>query len=250
VMRRDEADAANRAKSAFLANMSHELRTPLNAIIGFAQLIRDQFLGKLPERYVSYGGDIVVAGEHLLRIVNEILDISRIEAGKEMLEETVVALQPLVEACLGIVRERAAQGGVALRCDVPADLPALRVDIGKLRQVLINVLSNAVKFTLPGGSVSTAALIDADGTLRLRVADTGIGMDEAEVRIALEPFGQVESAFTRRHEGTGLGLPLAKRLVELLGGTLRLESRKGEGTTVDIVLPPARVLAGPAQEAA
>jgi signal transduction histidine kinase len=234
---KERAEEASRAKSQFLANMSHELRTPLNAIIGFSQIIEGERMGPVgTPRYREYAGDIRVAGEHLLELINNILDISRIEAGKLAVVESLVELPQIVEASLLAVRAQAQRNSLALEVALPAECAPFRADALKLRQILINLLSNAVKFTPAGGRITLTAERGPDG-LSLAVADTGIGMSPEEVAIARQPFSQVENAFTKRYQGSGLGLPLAERLVALHGGRLEIASGKGVGTTVRIWLP-------------
>ncbi|MGD0142663.1 MAG: PAS domain-containing sensor histidine kinase [Rhizomicrobium sp.] len=236
------AEIANRAKSEFLANMSHELRTPLNAILGFSSIIETRMFGDdALERYSDYARDIHNSGAHLLAIINDILDLSKVEAGLSVLEETDVPLDRMVQEARTLLGD----GGknLAFHVDIPIPSPCLRVDERKFVQILVNLLSNAFKFTPAGGSVTLSAVIRADGGLSVGVSDTGIGIAAADLQKVLSPFGQVESAFTRKHQGTGLGLPLAKSLAELHGGTLSLESIDGEGTTVTVSLPRSRVIA-------
>jgi signal transduction histidine kinase len=237
-----EAEGANRIKSVFLANMSHELRTPLNAVIGFSEIMRDARFGPMDSRYREYSGDIHASGVHLLSVVNQILDLAKIEAGQMTLGDDEIELSVLAASCLTLVREKAKAGGVTLVLEMSADLPLLRADETRMRQILVNLLSNAVKFTRYGGSVTLGARVDPKLGLEISVADTGIGMTEREVAIALLPFRQVESSLSSRYQGTGLGLPLAKALVEQHGGAMTLESSPGVGTTVRIQLPQARLL--------
>jgi signal transduction histidine kinase len=239
-----EAELASRAKSEFLANMSHELRTPLNAIIGFTEVLLNEPYGPLgSERYKEYLGDIHQSGTHLAEILGDILDLSRIEAGKAELSESTIELASEVEACLRIVDQRAAEKRVALNCELESAPRTLVVDARMFRQILINLLSNAVKFTPEGGSATVFARIAEDGSCEVGVRDTGIGMTPEDVAKAMEVFGQVESTLSRRYEGTGLGLPLTASLVELHGGTFRLDSAPGRGTTALCHLPAARVAA-------
>jgi len=237
---RDSAEAASRAKSEFLASMSHELRTPLNAIIGFSEIMSGEMFGPLGRpAYKDYAEDILHSGTHLLRIVNDILDVSKAEAGMLNLADDVVDLGQVVEDCLRLVRARAEQKTVAIETDLP-DAP-LRVsgDRLRLKQILLNLLSNAVKFT-PAGSVRvTLRAAEAQGVI-LQVADTGIGVAERDLARVMEPFTQVESSLSRSHEGTGLGLPLSRVLVELHGGELSLDSVLGEGTVATVRLPAGR----------
>lgn len=234
---------ASRAKSEFLARMSHELRTPLNAIIGFSEMIREAMIGPLDARYRGYGADINSAGRHLQTIINDILDISKIEVGRLELHAEPVLIAESVEACRRIVAAMAEAASVALSVALPPELPEIRCDALRLRQILLNLMSNAVKFTPAGGRVDVSAAI-AGGHAVIAVADTGIGMKEEDIDIALQPFRQIDhagrGALTRRFDGTGLGLPLAKALVELHGGTLAIESKPGAGTTVRVAMPLER----------
>jgi signal transduction histidine kinase len=240
---KEKTDLADRAKTQFLANMSHELRTPLNSIIGFGQMLGGEYLGPLGNRkYHEYAGDIVKSGTHLLNVVNDVLDVSKIEAGSRELAEETVAIHETVDACLMMVESRAADAGVDLSVDIADGLTAIKGDSTALMQILLNLLSNAVKFTPPGGTVSVRASVDGDGAMTLDVSDTGIGISADQISRVLEPFKQVENAMTRSHEGTGLGLSLAKSLTELHGGNLCLESAVGKGTTATVRLPPDRVL--------
>jgi signal transduction histidine kinase len=246
---KERAESANEAKSQFLANMSHELRTPLNAIIGFSQIIKEQTMGPIGElRYADYANDILCAGEHLLALINNVLDISKIQAGKLSLKEEPIDLHETVQGSLAAVSAQALKNHVVLHVDLPANLPPVRADAVAMRQILINLLSNAVKFTPEGGEVTVSIEPEKDGGIALVIADTGIGMDEDEIVIALEPFRQVENALTKKYDGTGLGLPIARRLVELHGGRLEIASAKNIGTLIRAHLPPERVLA--AQQAA
>ena len=231
---------ASKAKSDFLARMSHELRTPLNAIIGFSEMIRDAAVGPLDARYREYGGDINGAGRHLQNIINDILDISKLEDGRLELRDEIVSIGETVEACRRIVTAMAESAGVALSIDIPASTPLIRSDQLRFRQILLNLMSNGVKFTPPGGRVSVSASVEAEGAV-IAVADTGIGMKEEDIPIALEPFRQIDGALSRRFDGTGLGLPLAKALVELHGGRLDIKSAPAKGTVVRILLPLERI---------
>jgi two-component system, cell cycle sensor histidine kinase PleC len=242
VAAKEEAELASRSKTEFLANMSHELRTPLNAIIGFSQIMADEMMGPIgTPRYVGYARDICTSAQHLLGIISDILDVSKLEAGKVDLDDDEAELGAVVADVLQLVRERAHALGIEIDVEVPRDLPLVRVDVLKLKQVLLNLVTNAIKFSHAGGRVLIAASLADDG-LEIAVRDRGIGMDENEIATAVSRFGQVASAWSRKHPGTGLGLPLAIGLVELHGGTLALESRKGVGTTVIVRLPAARVV--------
>ena len=240
---KEQAERASRAKSEFLANMSHELRTPLNAIMGFGDLIENRRLGAIGnDKYAEYGHDIVESGRHLLDLINEILDFAKADAGRLTLCEETVDLRAVVEACAHMLTERARQAGLVLETRPHDAVRGVRGDERRLKQILLNLMSNSIKFTQSGGKVVVDAEIESGGALVVRVSDTGIGIAEHDLPGVLEPFGQVDSAFNRRTEGTGLGLPLSKRLVEMHGGTLELESAPGRGTTATVRLPPERVL--------
>ncbi len=240
------AETANRAKSSFLATMSHELRTPLNAVIGFAQLLEQDRFGPVGyQKYKEYVGHIRESGEHLLAVINDILDLSRVEAGQAALNESDFDLAGLVRRTSGLMETKLRSGGLRLEHRLPADLPLLHADERAIKQILLNLLANAVKFTDPGGVVAVEAKVDGDA-LELVVSDTGIGIAPADQERIFEPFVQVESELNRRFEGTGLGLPLVRSLVELHGGRIALESSPGKGTRVAVRFPPQRVLAAPA----
>jgi PAS domain S-box-containing protein len=242
VAAKEVAELANRTKTEFLANMSHELRTPLNAIIGFSQVMAGEMMGPMgTPRYIGYARDIATSAEHLLGIINDILDVSKLEAGKLDLTDEAVDVGKAVRDILLLVEDRAKSSGVQIDTDVDAALPHLRGDARKLKQILLNLITNAVKFSHPGGRVAVLAGVLAE-RITLSVIDHGIGMDEAEISTAITRFGQVASAWSRNHSGTGLGLPLAIGLVELHGGTLRVESRKGVGTKVTVTFPRERTL--------
>ena len=242
---KEQADFANRSKSEFLANMSHELRTPLNAIIGFSEIIKEQMFGPVgPAQYVEYAKDIYDSGGLLLSLINDILDMSKIEAGKRALAETVIDLESVVQSVVRLVASRAKLGKLKLNIRVPKDLPAMRGEEKALKQIFTNLLTNAIKFTPEGGSVDLTASIDGFGRMCITIKDSGIGMAPEDIPVALAPFGQIESALSRKNQGTGLGLPLTKALVELHGGVLDLQSKIGSGTTVTVVLPADRVIGG------
>jgi len=235
---RDEAQAANRAKSEFLANMSHELRTPLNAIIGFSEAMFWQLDGPLgSKRYTEYAKDIHQSGSHLLEIINDILDIAKVEAGKLELRSDRVKIDELFLGCKRLMDERAASGSVDLIVETEGCDTEISADETRLRQVLLNLLSNAIKFTPKGGQVVLRSEVDDAGNWQFEVIDTGIGMTKEQTEFALMPFTQIETSLSRRHEGTGLGLPLTKALVESQGGRLILSSQAGVGTRAIIVLP-------------
>ena len=235
---KESAEFASKAKSRFLANMSHELRTPLNAIIGFSDAMRMQFFGPLAERYRAYSDDIHGSGEHLLRLIEELLDIAKIESGFLEINREDVALPDLLRACARLTAPRAEHLGIVVRLTVAADLPAtLSIDPIRTRQIVLNLLSNAIKFTPRGGAVTLDAHPGEGGAVEIVVADTGIGMTADQVAIALQPFRQIDNAYTRQHAGTGLGLPIAKSLAEAHGGTLEVLSVPGRGTRVTVRLP-------------
>jgi signal transduction histidine kinase len=238
----ERAEAASIAKSQFLANMSHELRTPLNAIIGFSEMLAAGISGRLNSRQKGYALNIHEGGGLLLRVINDLLDLAQVDAGKlKLRDEEGVELGPIANACIALIREQANAGGICLALEIEDRLPLLVADPTRLTQILLNLLSNAVKFTDPGGTVTLAIHRTEDGDVALEVRDTGQGMTEAEIEIALQPFGQVDSSLARRHNGTGLGLPLARSLAEQHGGSLNIASEPGRGTTATVTIPAARV---------
>jgi len=238
-----EAEAASRAKSEFLANMSHELRTPLNAIIGFAEVIERETFGPTGARYREYAGDINGSGRHLLQVINDILDLAKVEAGQMQLHEARLDPALVMQGCVRLIKPRAAKTNVRIYTAFDPNLPILLADEARLRQIALNLLSNAVKFTKAGGRVSISTGLDSAGGITIAVTDTGIGMTADDIQIALEPFRQVTSSLSRSNEGTGLGLPLTKTLVELHGSRLDIASVPGRGTTVMVTFPPSRSLA-------
>ncbi len=243
---KEMAESASRAKTAFLANMSHELRTPLNAIIGFADLIKSHVLGPLGhEKYEEYIINIHDSGQHLLQIISDILDVSRIEAGKIKLQESEIDLAGLVDNAWRMIAPLAEEGQLQTSISVPNDLPPLRADQRLIKQALLNLLSNAVKFTPPGGRIIIEVTLGADGDLSLTVADTGVGIATEDLSRVIEPFTQVESTLVRKHAGTGLGLPLAKSFVELHGGAFHVESVPGKGTRVVMTFGAERLCRSP-----
>jgi two-component system cell cycle sensor histidine kinase PleC len=246
LLAKETAEGANRSKSDFLANMSHELRTPLNAVIGFSEIIKEALLGDDSiDPYRGYAQDIHDSGCHLLSLINDILDMSKIEAGKQELFEEKADLTVAIDASLRLIKDRAHQNKVSLSTDIPDDLPKLNCDLRKFKQIAINILSNAVKFTPEGGSVTTRLFIGDQGDLYLRITDTGIGIGKEDLEKVLEPFGQAEGGFDRQFEGTGLGLTLTKSLTELHGGRLEIESRTegpDRGTTATAIFPKSRVV--------
>jgi signal transduction histidine kinase len=241
---KQRAEAASRMKTEFLANVSHELRTPLNSIIGFSEMIDNQAHGPIEnDRYRSYIRDINASGQHLLSVVNDILDISKIEVGEFELQEDQVDVAEIVEMSLRVVDERASRAGVVLTSEIAPPLPLLWGDARRLRQILLNLLSNSIKFTAVGGVVSVRVARGSGGGLTVSVSDTGIGIAPEDLETAMMPFGQVDGRLCRKYEGTGLGLPLARSLTELHDGTLSLCSAIGKGTTVTLDFPALRTIA-------
>ncbi len=241
---KNEAEYASRTKSEFLANMSHELRTPLNAIIGFAEFIEHQMYGPVGDaRYLDYLNDIKDSGLHLLDLINDILDVSRIEAGKMELRENVFDINALIDGSLRMVTDRAELAGVVLGVNVDRDLPHLRGDETRVKQILVNLLSNAVKFTPRAGRITVSSSLGPTGGIEVAVADTGIGIAEENIETVLQVFGQVDSKRGRIYDGVGLGLPLTKSLIELHGGSLEIESAVGEGAIFTVAFPSTRSVA-------
>ena len=237
------AAAGIQSKAQFLSTMSHELRTPLNAIIGFTELLQSGIAGEFSAKQSAYLSDIHSSAEFLLGLVNEILDLSKADAGRlELIEETVDIASVICEATR-FVAPQATAGGILVDASADPHLPRVRADERRIKQILLNLLSNAVKFTPRGGKIEIRATLRADGALTLTVSDSGIGIAAADIPKALERFGQIDDRLERRYKGTGLGLPLASKLIELHGGTLEIESRVGTGTRVTIVLPASRVIA-------
>ncbi|MEQ8394112.1 MAG: PAS-domain containing protein [Thalassobaculum sp.] len=234
------AETANHAKSTFLANMSHELRTPLNAVIGFSDLMAEERFGPLSARYVGYARDIRQSGEHLLGVINDILDITRVEAGKIDLDIQAIGAHGMVDSCIRLLRQRANEANITLRNVVPFDAPPIHADEQRLRQVVLNVIGNAVKFSHPNSEVIVEFLETAGGT-GLKVIDQGIGMPAGKISAAFEPFSQLHSGLGRSYEGAGLGLPLVRRFMELHGGTIEIHSETDQGTVVSILFPFAAV---------
>ena len=238
---KEEAELADRAKSEFLANMSHELRTPLNAIIGFSQMLGMGIHGELNEKQSEQVGYVVKSGEHLLDLISDILDISKIEAGRAELSEELIEVAGMINVSLNMVKSKADETSLALVTDLPLELPGLYGDVRMVKQILLNLLSNAVKFTPKGGQVKVMAGQDSDGRLWIDIVDNGIGIAEDDLAKALSTFGQVDSAMNRAHQGTGLGLPLASTLAQLHGGGLVINSEPDIGTTARLWFPKERV---------
>lgn len=234
---KQQAEEANIAKTRFLSNMSHELRTPLNAILGFSEIMATEVFGKLGNaRYLEYAQDILRSGRHLLEVINSVLDIAKSESGKMSISPKFVDLQLVLQDCAKMLAGQHAAANIAFRLNMPAVPLVLAGEEAKLRQIFINLIANAIKFTEPGGSVTVTPHTDKDGIV-VEVVDTGIGMAPDEIPIALTPFAQIDNRLERRYEGTGLGLPLARTFTELHGGRLEIESEPGKGTIVSVYLP-------------
>jgi signal transduction histidine kinase len=240
------AEAANRAKSEFLANMSHELRTPLNAIIGFSEMMRQEVLGAVGnEQYRSYVGDIHASGTHLLQIINDILDLSKAEAGKLTLDEGIFDVRDAVRSVAQLTSVRAQEGGITETIDIPPDVPLLRGDERKTMQIVLNLVTNAIKFSPSGSSIVIACRADPRAGLSITVTDTGIGIAEEDLGRVLEAFEQADSSLSRKQQGTGLGLPLVRAMMELHGGSFELKSTLGVGTEAKITFPADRLVYSP-----
>ena len=233
-----DAEFASKAKSDFIANMSHELRTPLNAIIGFSEMLALNTVTS-PDKVHQYSGYIKQAAEHLLALINGILDVSKIQAGRLSVDREPINIQPILKACLLIIEGKAREKHIAVETVAASDLPMISGDSLRLKQILINLLGNAVKFTPERGRIRIDLALLQHDYAAISITDTGPGMTGAEIETAMRPFGQIDTAFNKRHEGTGLGLPIAYALARLHGGDLRIDSRKGAGTRVTVILPTA-----------
>jgi two-component system sensor histidine kinase/response regulator len=244
VAAKEAAEAASRAKSEFLANMSHELRTPLNAIIGFSGMMSDGMFGPLSDKYLEYANFIGSSGQHLLAIITDILDLAKAEAHRLLLSEETIDIVGVVKLSSQIVQNMAQRAQIDFIIEYEEPIPAIVADPAKLAQILVNLLSNAIKFTAPGGKVRLVVEHRHRRGIAFRVEDNGIGISAEQLPIALAPFGQVENSLTRKNDGVGLGLPLTKRLVELHGGTIEIDSELGKGTIASVYLPEYRVLGG------
>lgn len=240
---RIEAELADRVKSEFISNMSHELRTPLNTMIGFSKILSEHDKRRIADTdIVEYAKLINAAAGHLLSVINDILDISKMQSGRYTLDAREVNIEDVLQATYLANRPAAREAGVSLDLEVADQLPLVRGDSSKLQQVFSNLVSNAIKFTLRDGAVKIEAMGLADGGVGVMIRDTGVGMSAQELKLATTPFGQVDGSRSRWREGTGLGLPIARSLVELHGGHLKIDSEKGRGTEVGIFLPSATTL--------
>jgi len=242
---KEDAEFANRAKTEFLANMSHELRTPLNSVIGFSDILKSGAFGDGGHpKYREYADDINESGKLLLSLINDILDVSRIERGMLQLDERKLDIPLLIRSCRRLVQDRAHEGGLGLQLtsDIQIDLPAIYADELRTKQIVLNLLSNAIKFTPRGGSLHLLAGLESDGRFRIAVTDTGIGIAAEDIEIAMSDFGQVDGSLSRKFKGSGLGLPLSRKLAEAQGGELFIQSEPGVGTTAAVVFPKSRIV--------
>ena len=242
---RRAAETASMQKSDFLAKISHEIRTPLNAIIGFSEVMMEERFGPIgTERYKEYLRDIHVSGAHLMSLINDLLDLSKIEAGKLDLAFQAVSLNDLVMECVAVMQPQANRERIIIRTSISDQVPNIVADARSIRQIVLNLLSNAVKFTLAGGQVIVSPVMEESGEVTLRIRDTGVGMSASDIETALKPFRPLAISRERRSDGTGLGLPLTKALVEANRAAFAIDSTVGQGTLVRVTFPPTRVLAG------
>ncbi|MBI1216033.1 MAG: PAS domain S-box protein [Alphaproteobacteria bacterium] len=240
---RIQAEISSRTRMEFLANMSHELRTPLNAVIGFSEIIKDEVMGPLEiQVYKEYAQDIYDSGNYLLKIISEILEVSKIETGNRDLNISNFRLEKALKSCVTIMNSRIEQSGVELKIDIPQELPELQAEELGIKQVMLNLIGNAIKFTPEGGHVKVSAGLNDDGGMTIDIVDDGIGMSEEEIKKAMQPFGKVDTTFSGMKEGTGLGLTIVESLVRLHGGQFQIISQKGLGTTARVILPASRLL--------
>lgn len=240
---RAKAEFANHAKSTLLVNMSHELRTPLNAIIGFFEILKAELFGPLgSERYRDYAKDVHNAGTHLLALINDLLDISKIELGETDFEETEIRFNDCLDECVTLIRTRAAESNFSIELDTPARSPLLWADVRRVKQIVLNITGNAVKFSPEGGGISIKGSLTENGECQVTVTDSGPGIPETDIRRITEPFYQTQQTYQRTSDGVGLGLSITQSLCTMHGAELSFESNPGRGTTVRVTFPPDRTV--------